>query len=261
MKSKERLKNYIDFLLAMTEKEIKARYKNALLGFLWIFLNPLLQMLIIGFIFQNFIRIGINNYFIFLFPGLLCWNFFSYSLTKTSPSIVYERSLIQKANFPREAIPLSIVFSNFFHFLVSTLFFIIFLLFSGNLIVSNPIISVFYFLLSAVWLLIFTSGLSLLTSALDVKYRDVNFFIQALIILWFYATPVLYSLQSLPTDYLWIFRFNPLAYTFEVFRYSLLGSSPVSNNLLFYNLLISMIIVTFGVWIFKKESKNFSDWL
>ncbi len=261
MKSREKLRNYLDFLLAMTEKEIKARYKNAFLGFLWIFLNPLLQMLIIGIIFQNFIRIGIDNYFIFLFPGLLAWNFFSYSLAKTTPAIVYERNLIQKANFPREAIPLSIVFANFFHFLISTLFFIVFLLLSGNFITANFLFSAFYFIISVLWLLFFTGGLALLTSALNVKYRDVNFFIQALIILWFYATPVIYSLQILPASHLWLFRLNPLTSAFEAFRYSLIGSSLIYDNLLIYNLSISLIVLGFGVWVFKKESKNFSDWL
>ena len=90
-------RQWLDFLLAMAEKEIKARYKHAVLGFLWIVLNPLLQMLVIGFIFQFFVPVKVENYFLFLFSGLLPWNFFSMSLSKATPSIVYERSLIQKA--------------------------------------------------------------------------------------------------------------------------------------------------------------------
>jgi len=87
-------RHWLDFLIAMTEKEIKARYKHAVLGFLWVIINPLLQMLIIGFVFQFFIPVKVDNYFLFLFAGLLPWNFFSMSLSKTTPSIVYERSLI-----------------------------------------------------------------------------------------------------------------------------------------------------------------------
>src|SRR3989337_4058776 len=99
-------RNYFDFLWEMTEKEIKARYKRAIFGFLWVILNPVLQMIIIGVIFSYFIKIP--NYFLFLFTGLLPWQFFSLSLTKATPSIVYERSLLQKARFPIEAIPISI---------------------------------------------------------------------------------------------------------------------------------------------------------
>jgi len=253
------LKNYLNFLLAMTGKEVKARYKHAILGFLWIFLNPLFQMLVIGFVFQNFIKVPVENYFLFLFTGLLPWNFFSYSAIKTTPSVVYERSLIQKAKFPREAIPLSIVFSNFFHFIVSLFLLIFFLLISGNL--NFSLSSIFYFLFSIFWLLIFTSGFSLLGSALNVKYRDVNFFVQALVILWFYATPVVYPLQILPKTYLPIFQLNPLAYPFELLRHSLIATSLPPTNMLLANVTISFLIVLLGIFIFRKENKSFSDWL
>lgn len=257
----EKLTNYFDLLLAMTEREIKARYKNAVLGFLWIFLNPLFQMLIIGFIFQNFIKMPISNYFLFLFPGLLAWNFFSYSLIKATPSIVWERSLVQKAKFPHEVIPLSIVLSNFFHFLVSLFLLIIFLAFTHQLSSFSSPLKVFFLPSSLLWLLSFTSGLSLLTSALNVKYRDINFFVQALVILWFYATPVIYLLEILPKDYLFLFQFNPLTYSFEMLRHSLITTPLPPANILSANIILSLLIILFGFLIFRKESKKFSDWL
>lgn len=255
------LKNYLNFLLVMTEKEIKARYKSAVLGFLWILLNPLFQMLVIGFIFRNFIKIPVTNYFLFLFTGLLPWNFFSYSLTKTTPSIVWERSLIQKAKFPREAIPLSIVFSNFFHFLVSLAILLVFLAATHQLTLFSSFMRIFFFLASLLWLLAFTSGASLLTSALNVKYRDVNFFVQALMILWFYATPVIYSLQILPKNYLPLFQLNPITYPFEMLRTALIVTALPPTNVLITNLAVSFLIVLLGIFIFRKENKSFSDWL
>lgn len=256
-----KINRYLDLLLEMTKKEIKARYKNAVLGFLWIFLNPLLQMIIIGFIFQYFIKVPIKSYYIFLFPGLLAWNFFSYSLTKTTPSIVYERDLIQKAKFPREFIPISIVLANYLNFLISLCLFIIFLFIKGNL---SPLLSfdaVLLLLFVLLWLLFFTCGLSLLTSTLNVRYRDVNFFIQALVILWFYATPIMYSLENLPPRFIFLFRLNPLTYPFEILRFSLLGSIHLPNEIFFINFIISIFLTIAGCLIFKKESKYFSDWL
>lgn len=245
----------------MTEKEIKARYKSAVLGFLWILLNPLFQMLIIGFIFRNFIKIPVANYFLFLFTGLLPWNFFSYSLTKTTPSIVYERSLIQKAKFPREAIPLSIVFANFFHFLVSLFLLLVFLVITQQLVLFSSPERLLIFIASLSWLLAVTCGFSLFSSALNVKYRDVNFFVQALVILWFYATPVIYSLQILPHAYLPLFQLNPITYPFEMFRFSLIASFLPQSNIFFTNIVISLLIILLGILLFKKESKTFSDWL
>lgn len=256
-----KLKNYLNFILAMTEKEIKARYKSAILGFLWIFLNPLFQMIIIGFIFQNLIKVDAENYYLFLFSGLLPWNFFSYSLTKTAPSIVYERSLIQKAKFPREAIPLSIVLANFFNLLISVLLlFIALIAFSRNFVFLSPLRLVLI-ALSLLWLLVTTSGLSLLISALTVKCRDIKFFTEALVILWFYATPIIYPLSSLPDRIKPLLKFNPLVYPFELFRSSVLGNSPPTKEFLLINLIASLIILIVGIKTFRKESDNFSDWL
>lgn len=258
---KVNLSNYFNFLLVMTEKEIKARYKNATLGFLWMFLNPLFQMLVIGLIFQNFVKIPVTNYFLFLFPSLLGWNFFSYSLTKATSSLVWERALIQKAKFPREAIPLSIVFANFFHFLVSLSLFLIFLVISGHLTFLRSPSSIFIFLFSLFWLITFSSGLSLFTSSLNVKYRDMNFFIQALVILWFYATPVIYPLELLPQTFLLFFQLNPLTSPLEMLRFALIGTPFPSFSILWVNGIISFIFILLGIWTFHKESRTFSDWL
>src|SRR3989304_7521187 len=103
--------HFWDLLWGMTEKELRARYKNTVFGFLWILVNPILQMLVIGFIFAFFLKEPIEHYYFYLFAGLLIWNFFSLSLSKATPSIVYERNLIKKAVFPRSVIPLSIIVS------------------------------------------------------------------------------------------------------------------------------------------------------
>lgn len=256
----DRLKNYINFLLAMTEKEIKARYKKAVLGFLWIILNPLFQMLIIGFIFKNFVKIPVDNYFLFLFPGLLLWNFFSYSLTKATPSIVYERDLIQKSKFPREAIPLSIVFSNFFHFLASTFLLFIFLIIVRNTYFLN-LSNLLKFIFSLTWMLALTASFSLLFSSLNVKYRDINFFVQALVILWFYATPVIYSLNVLPSSLIPFFKLNPVVYPFEMFRSAIVSSPLPAANVLLANVTLSIVVIFSSIVIFIKENLYFSDWL
>src|SRR3972149_7221596 len=182
---KENTRHFLELLLGMTEKELRARYKNTFFGFLWIVVNPLLQMLVIGFIFRLFIKEPIKNYYLYLLVGLLVWNFFSLSLTKATSSIVNERALIKKAKFPREVIPLSIILSNFIHLFIALLLLIVPILFLGTLsITSFP-----HLILGFLLLITFTVGLALFTTALNVRFRDVNFFVQAVLILWFYATP------------------------------------------------------------------------
>ena len=268
LKLSSKQRHWLDFLIAMTEKEIKARYKHAVLGFLWVILNPLLQMLVIGFIFQFFVPVKVDNYFLFLFTGLLPWNFFAYSITKTTPSIVYERSLIKKAKFPRETIVLSIVLSNLFHFLISlSLLFIVLIgdkiilenyslietiVYSGRLLGVIPYIA---------WLFLLASGISLLTSSLNVKYRDISFIIQAIMPLWFYATPIVYTLKLLPQSLHFLFYLNPVTTIMEGFHWVMLNLPPTNFKWMALSLAVSFMTIILGWRVFARQSKYFDDWI
>ena len=91
--------HYIELLWGLTEKELRTRYKYTIFGFFWLVLNPIIQMVTIGFIFTFFVKESVEHYYYYLFIGLLFWNFFSTSLTKGAPVIVNERTLIKKAVF------------------------------------------------------------------------------------------------------------------------------------------------------------------
>ncbi len=254
--SKEQ-KRWWEFLWAMTEKEIKARYKVATLGFLWIILNPLLQMVAIGFIFQFFVPVRVDNYFLFLFSGLLLWNFFSYSVSKNVSMIVNERMLIKKAKFPRESIIISIVLSNLFHTIVFLPIFLLIVFLFGKL-------NFYWFLLSPFLLfllMLLTVGLSLIFSALDVRFRDVSFAVSAIMPLWFYATPIVYNLDLLPENIAKYLYLNPMTSMVELFRFLILGT-PVYSWTMAMSSLVSVILILFlGIIIFKKEEPFFDDWL
>jgi len=258
---------YLDFLIAMTEKEIKVRYKMAFLGFLWIFLNPLLQMAVMGFIFHFFVPVKIDNYFLFLFVGLLPWNFFSMTVNKATPVVIFERNLIQKAKFPREILVLSIVLSNLFHFFISFIILLAALVMDKVLSGYSFTQLVQYFLrisLSlglSVWLGLITSGFSLLFSALNVKYRDVNFILQAFLPLWFYLTPIVYTLNLLPQQFQYIFFLNPFTSIIQLYQVILLNQQVLYPTLTILNLLAGGIIALIGWKVFHSESPYFDDWV
>jgi ABC-2 type transport system permease protein len=241
----------------MTERELRARYKHTVFGFFWLVANPLLQMLVIGFVFTFLLAQPVKNYYFFLFIGLLVWNFFSLSLSKTTPSIVYERSLIKKARFPHAVIPISIILSNFIHFLLAFLLYLIPVLFLGTISwISIPLVFVSFILL-----LTFAVGLSLLTTSLNVRFRDVNFFVSALLIIWFYATPIMYSLTMIPRPVLWLWRANPLTSILQLLQQALLGLPGPGPAMLASNVGVVFLTAVLGIYVFKKESKNFDDWL
>ena len=250
---------FFELLLALTQKEIKSRYKHAILGFLWIFINPLIQMLVLGFVFSLIFKFGVKNYYLFLFTGLLPWNFFSLALNKATPKIVYDRNLIQKAKFPRSIIPLSMVSSHFFHFFVSWLMLIIFLLITRQWQFFQPIMF-FSQTLAIILLFIFTSGLSLITSALNVFYRDINFITQMMVMLWFYLTPIIYPFSFIPKNFQKIFYLNPLLTVFNLLQKPVLGFDLPTPVILTHILIIFLTLIL-GFKIFKKKEKYFADWL
>jgi ABC-2 type transport system permease protein len=214
-------------------------------------------MLIMAFVFRFFIKEEITHYPHLLFLGLLIWNFFSLSLSKSTPSIVYERALIKKAKFPREVIPLSIILSNFINTVLALGLLLIPILFLGTWQIS----SIFYLLLALLLLLLFTSGLSLLTSALNVLFRDVNFFVQAFLIVWFYATPIVYPLSFVPDQYRWLWFFNPLTSIVQLAQHACLNTALPNWQTLVSNFLLIIFIIISGVLIFRKQANKFDDWL
>jgi ABC-2 type transport system permease protein len=241
----------------MTDKEFRVRYKNTLFGFLWIVINPLLQMFVIGFIFRFFIKDPIPNYYLYLLTGLLVWNFFSLSISKTTPLIVNERTLIKKAKFPKEVLPLSVILSNFIHLLIAFALLIIPVVYIGAFNISN-ILSLFEGL---ILLITFTIGFGMLTAALDVRFRDINFFVQAMLIIWFYATPIVYSINVVPYRLMWIWRINPMTSITQLLQNFFISAPGPGIGMLISNISIIFVISIVGIIVFKSESKNFDDWV
>lgn len=253
--SKPSINHYLDLLWVMTEKEIKVRYKKNILGFLWIILNPLLQMVIIGVVFSLFIKIP--NYFLFLLSGLIPWTFFSQASSRATVSIVNERSLLKKAKFPIEVIPFSIVLSSFFNLIISLILLTTIILLTKTAVLTN----ILFLIPASIWLLVITSGVSLLTSALYVQYRDVGFMVRTLITLGFYATPVVYSLSLIPARLRFIFALNPLASIVELFHLSLLKQGAIDRTILSVNILITIAFLLLGLLLYIRKRKYFVDWI
>ncbi len=250
-------RHFLELLWAITEKELRARYKYTIFGFLWLVVNPLLQMLVIGFVFTFFIKEPIIHYYYYLFLGLITWNFFSVSVSKATPCIVNERSLIKKAKFPYIIIPLSIILSNFIHYVSAILLYLIPVFFLNTLTVA----SIFYAALAFLLLLTFTVGFSFLASALNVRFRDVAFFVQALLTIWFYATPVVYSFNLIPYRFIWLWRLNPMTSILQLLQHAFINFPLPGPAMLTANITVITIVTVIGVLIFRRESRNFDDWV
>ena len=181
-------------IVALVLRELRARYRGSFLGFLWSFLNPLLLMGVYVLVFAVYLRVPMENYALFLFTGLLPWLWFSQSLGHATGVIVGSGALVKRILFPAEILPLVSVLSNLVNLLLSLPLLFLFLLAFG--VRPGPMLLLLPLLLGIQLLL--TAGLALPLSALNVHLRDVEQILANLLVLLFFLSPILYSVDTVP---------------------------------------------------------------
>lgn len=244
--------NYKELLVNLVIKDLKVRYRGAVLGYMWSLLNPILMMLVYTFIFSFIVRIEVENYPVFLLCALLPWSFFSTSLTVASASIVDNFNLINKVYFPREIFPISVILSNLLHLIISMTILIVFLLFTQ----ANLGFSILVLPLVVLAHVIFTIGLSLLLSCLTVFYRDIKHILEVVVMIWFYATPIIYPLSMVPEQFQIFFDLNPMVWLISIYRSILFYGESPAFSVLFTTYLISFLMLFLGHYIFQKYDKQ-----
>ncbi|MEA2056807.1 MAG: ABC transporter permease [Patescibacteria group bacterium] len=256
--TKENFTQWFNLLSVFTEKEIKVRYKRTVLGLTWLIINPIIQTLIIGSIFNSIVGVDIDYYYLYLLAGLLPWNFFSKSILQTTPIFLEQRGLIQKANLPAEIIILSVILSNFLQLIVSLL-----LLISLSFLVKGVNLTSLVFLpLGLIWLFVITVGVSFLLSTLNTFHRDMQFLIKAFMPLWFYATPIMYQLEQIPGSLRNLISLNPISGLVIFFQaIPLLQSmNRLSLGQISFSLLMAMSVFMLGTFVFVTNAGKFSDY-
>ncbi len=246
-----RLKNllaYRSLISTLVLKELKTRYRGSVLGFIWSFLNPLLFMLVYIIVFSVYMRINVNNYALFLFCGLLPWIWFSQSLLNAASSIVNGGALIKKVVFPIEILPIVSVITNLVNFLLGLpilfLFIYIFKIKLGYFIIFLPILIIIQALM--------TIGLSLVLSAINVHLRDVEQILTNLLNLFFFLTPILYPISTIPERYRGIILLNPMALLMISYQDILFNGKAPDWRYLLILIIISILIFIYGYIIFDR---------
>ena len=239
---------YRDLLINLIIKELKVRYRGAVLGYAWSLLNPILMMIVYTVVFSYVVRIKVENYPVFLLCALLPWTFFAMALTNASNSIVDNFSLINKVYFPREIFPISVVLSTLVHLLISMVLLIIFLLLTHTKS-AFPILLLPLVIIAHV---IFTISLALILSCLIVFFRDLKYILEVLITVWFYSTPIIYPVAMVPEQFRLLYDLNPMVWIISMYRSILLyGENPAIFKLLLIYV-ISFFMLFIGHYIFQK---------
>jgi lipopolysaccharide transport system permease protein len=194
-------------LWSMSLKLLKAKYAGSVLGLFWVIINPLLMMWVITFVFTIVFKTEVKDFALFVLSGILPWIFFSGALSEATPSLLVQKSVLHQFSLPKEILPLVVITSYFLNFLISWCIIYPFFLW------HNPGIIKIVLFLPVVFLMtyLFTCGLGLLFSVVNIHYRDLEHLLGILLTFWFWATPIFYSKEMVPPEFRWIFNFNPMS--------------------------------------------------
>jgi lipopolysaccharide transport system permease protein len=254
--------NYRDLLWLLVRRDFVAFYKQTIFGPLWFFIQPIFTTVLFTVVFNKmggFSTDGIPAP-LFYMCGTIAWNYFAECLTKTSTVFKDNAYIFGKIYFPRLIMPLSIIFSNLVRFGVQ---FLLFLILLGYYMVQhgndyfNEYILLFPFIL--ILMALQGLGLGLIITAMTTKYRDLAFVVTFGIQLLMFATPVIYSLSTIPEEYRVFIELNPLSGLIETYRFGFTGSGDFYQGTFIYSIIASIVILISGIIVFNKVEKNFVD--
>ncbi len=251
------LYQYRELLKTSVKKEVRGKYKNSFLGVIWSFLNPLLQIAVYAIVFPLILRNNQDNYVIFLCCGLIPWTFFATSINRSAFSFVENGNILKKVYFPREIIPISVVTSEAINFLISTIIIIGFVVFGGIGITKYVILYPFVLIIQYFVVL----AISLVLASVCVYLRDLQHFVGVALQLLFYAAPIVYAPSTIPENFQWILKFNPMTYIINAYRDIFYNQTMIEIKPLLIVLAIAIVGCIFGYMIFNKLQKGFAEQL
>ncbi len=248
---------YRELIYFLTWRDIKVRYKQAVLGIAWALLQPLLTMLISTIVFGVLLEVPSQGmpYPLFVLAALMPWSLFATSLQKSSISLVGNANLITKIYFPRLIIPISSVIAVLVDFAISLVVLLAMMIFyeiypTWNVLWLLPlvILSVLAALAVGIWL-----------SALNVQYRDVQHMVPFLIQIWMYASPIVYPIETIPAG-IWrtLYGLNPMVGVVQGFRWALLGGAAPDMTMLVSAGVVLLLFIS-GLFYFRRMEKTFAD--
>ncbi len=240
----------------LISKDFKVRYRNMSLGVFWSLINPLVMMSVLTFVFSVIMTQDREYFPLFVLMGLLPYNFFTLAWATGTNSIIDNAQLVKKVPFRRELLPISVVLANALNYLIQL---------GLLLLVCGVVLGVnvhWLWLPALVGLqVVFVCGLTLLSSSLDVYFRDMRYIVESSNLVLFWLVPIFYGLESVGQRFAWIYELNPIA-AVTLMNRAVLLKGVSTNPLTFAKLAgVSALTLSLGWSVFSRIQKNFSDHL
>jgi lipopolysaccharide transport system permease protein len=247
---------YRELLWVLIMRDIKVRYKQTILGSVWAILPPVMMMLVFSIFFGRLAQMPSEGYPypLFVYAALLPWTFFAQALTTSGFSLVGSAQLVSKVYFPRIIIPLSAIGGGLLDFFIATLVLLPIMAYFGTGWSINLLLAPFF----VISLILTALGSGMMLSALTVAYRDFRHVVPFLVQFWLFATPVVYPVSLMPTEWRWALYFNPMVGMVEAFRFAFLGK-PFDLGGFAISFVISVGFFFVGIAYFEKVERRFAD--
>ena len=251
---------YRGLIWSLVARDLKARYRGSVLGFAWSFINPLLLLLIYSFVFTTIMPSdtqGVKPYAVFIFCGILPWNWFATSLSDAAGSLIAGGNLIKKVLFPAEILPIVSVLANMAHFVLALPIVIVVLMAYRHWPDAGGLA---WFPIVVLVQLIFTAGLALVLSALSVHFRDIRDILSNVLTLWFFATPIIYWITEAPGLGKRVLDLNPMTHVIVSYQEILFFSGPIGHwKWLLATGAASVVLFVAGFWLFDRLRDSFAE--
>jgi lipopolysaccharide transport system permease protein len=251
---------YKELFFVFVWRDIKVRYKQTFFGIAWAIIQPFIMMVVFSIFFGNFAQISSDDvpYPIFLYTGLLFWNYFVTALTNSSNCLIEQETLVKKIFFPRLILPLSTILTPAIDFIFSGLIYLAMMIFYKY----NPgLIGLLSIPILLVCTALSATGLGLLLSSINAQFRDVRYILPFFIQLLLFVTPVIYSPSIIPSQFRWIMFLNPMTGIITTARSVILHSYNLDWNMLLISSLSCLLMLTVGLMVFNKTERFFADML
>lgn len=254
--------DYRQMIAGLVHRELRGRYKGSSLGFLWTFINPLLQLLVYTLVFSVIMRAGIDKYYIFLFVALVPWLFFAASINSGATCIIANGDMVKKIYFPREVLPISNVLAGFVNMCLSFLVVFAVLILTGYGINPIALLSLPVVMLVE---LILCIGMALLVSGVCVYVRDLQYIVTIISMIWQFLTPIMYSADMVTEQLadhpslLKIWNLNPTTPMINAYRDILYYKRVPHLETLLSAFILGIVVCIVGAIVFRKVQRGFAE--
>ena len=255
MSNLKEIYDYREMIWMLVRRDLRGRYKGSMLGFLWTFLNPLLQLMVYTVVFSFIMRAGIEKYYLFLFVALIPWMFMATSVQGGATCIIAQKSLVSKIYFPRQVLPIAHVTTCFVNMLLC---FVVVFIVSGVSVGIN--FKVLPFLIPTMIIeYILALGIALIVSGITVYFRDMEHILGIFVMAWQFLSPIMYSIDMVPEALRGVFMLNPMSAIIIAYRNIVYEKCAPDMSTMLLALVTGVVFLVIGWKLFERMQKHFAE--